>query len=85
MTSLQTKVFQELLDGYTLCGCCDGHDVNKPSVWDPNELMNGCVNKKPKGGCRCACRHNARALCRLHPDYKGCTFSYSDLMASPWG
>jgi len=69
MTDQQTKVFQEMLDGYTLCGCCGGHQAGKPGVWDPSELMAGCVTKHSKNGCKCACRHNARALCRVHPDY----------------
>ena len=66
----QNKVMQMMLDNSTVCLCCDRHQDNKPMLWSPDKLVHGSFAKSPKNACPCPCRHNARVLCRLHPEYK---------------
>ena len=53
------------------CQCCEegtGHKLNHPITWAPwVELpLHGTQNP----ACKCSCRHDARILCRMHPDCK---------------
>jgi len=64
-------VVQRKLDQLAACQCCAdgfGHRVNKPTKWAAwVELpFNGTQNPT----CKCKCRHDARILCRMHPDCK---------------
>ena len=63
---------QRKLDKYAACECCATHCgcgcSNKPTKWEPwVELCGG--DGFPRA-CKCPCRHNARVLCRMHPDCK---------------
>lgn len=62
---------QRKLDELSACQCCDegkGHTVNKPTRWEPwVELP---VHGTQNPACKCCCRHEARILCRMHPDCK---------------
>ena len=68
---------QRKLDEYAACQCCDTHTepvqgapltCNKPTKWAPwVELPHHYTQC---GECKCPCRHNARILCRMHPDCK---------------
>ena len=51
------------------CGCCEKHDRDKPTAWGPwKELPFHGIKHLQKDDCKCACRHNARILCRMHKD-----------------
>lgn len=57
---------QYKLDEYTVCCCCDEHQIDKPPVWEPRDA---CLVRTTSVGrrCKCNCRHLARAICRQHP------------------
>ena len=54
------------------CGCCEKHKRNRPKAWEPWEEQvpdYTLVGDDPQNCCcRCPCRHNARILCRMHPN-----------------
>lgn len=67
--NIQCKV-NEVLKDLAACDCCEKHKKNRPTKWGPwVELPyhDTSVHDDPES-CRCPCRHNARILCRMHPD-----------------
>ena len=55
--------FQDKLNHLSNCHCCDRHQVNKPTVFQPwyETPFNNTQNIYP---CMCNCRHVARFICR---------------------
>ena len=50
------------------CACCADHNKLKPDEyipWVETPEMSGDVAKP----CECSCRHEARELCRRHPNW----------------
>jgi hypothetical protein len=69
-TPLERRI-QTKLDEWILCECCWRHGGQKPGIWKPwVETSHKPGSNEPL--CECACRHYARALCRLHPDSEYC-------------
>jgi hypothetical protein len=66
------KTLEEKLFTLSKCNCCPRHSINKPFMFTPwkeeetkrNDYTNIYINR-----CKCDCRHNARNICREHPDY----------------
>ena len=61
---------EDLVKTLVQCDCCEKHKTNRPTRWGPwRELRfnNTDVSDDPEN-CRCRCRHDARILCRMHPD-----------------
>ena len=58
---------QQLLDEKVNCVCCPRHQINKPTLYAPwIELPFHGTQYTP---CVCTCRHDARMICRTHPEY----------------
>lgn len=51
------------------CRCCDRHQINKPTSWNPYfDYNNNNISIDENTTCRCSCRHLARRICRQHPN-----------------
>ena len=48
------------------CDCCDKHKCGRPYFWKAWKETTPHFTQDPD--CKCPCRHNARMLCRMHPD-----------------
>lgn len=68
---------QEKLDILAKCYCCNKHSIHKPSIYKPwfeiprNKKSSTNSNTGANGVpiCKCSCRHEARFICRNHPDH----------------
>lgn len=61
--------FQQKLDSCNACNCCETHQTNRPTVFEPwVELphSNNSLDQK-QNRCPCNCRHAARFICRQAP------------------
>ena len=51
------------------CNCCEIHQKNRPTEYGPwVEIVSNKVIQSDRP-CKCSCRHEARFICRGHPDY----------------
>ena len=48
------------------CDCCDKHKCGRPYFWKGWKETTPHFTQNPD--CKCDCRHNARIVCRMHPD-----------------
>lgn len=65
------SIVQNRIDELAVCKCCvegTGHNLNKPVKWEPWVETTPHFTQNP--ACKCSCRHEARVLCRMHPDCK---------------
>lgn len=61
------STMQKVIDTKVNCKCCPRHQINKPTQYAPwIELpFRGTQDNL----CSCTCRHEARMICRSHPEY----------------
>jgi hypothetical protein len=65
------NTLQEKLFKLSKCNCCSRHSINKPfmfTTWK-DEDIDYESNNLYINTCKYDCRHNARNICRQHPDY----------------
>lgn len=55
--------FQDKLNHLSNCHCCERHQVNKPTLFQP-WYETPFNNTQYIHNCMCNCRHVARAICR---------------------
>ena len=61
-----TLMIEKKFAAAAACRCCARHS-DKPLVWAP--CKESIVPSTPTASsCMCSCRHDARMLCRVHPD-----------------
>ena len=60
------------LDECAGCGSCKDHEKDKPTKWEPwvETRLPRAEGVNKHRDCFCSCRHDARVLCRYHPDCK---------------
>lgn len=66
------NTLQEKLFNLSKCNCCSRHSINKPFMftpWKEEQDIEPHCNNIYIDICKCDCRHNARNICRQHPDY----------------
>lgn len=58
------KLRQNMLDILNKCKCCDRHQTNKPSIYQP--WIETKFHNTPDSylSCSCSCRHVSRMICR---------------------
>tara|TARA_B100000989_G_C19476176_1_gene443014 strand:+ start:197 stop:640 length:444 start_codon:yes stop_codon:yes gene_type:complete len=61
--------FQTKLDSCNSCYCCETHQTNRPTIFEPwielPQSNNSFYQKQNR--CPCKCRHAARFICRQAP------------------
>ncbi len=66
--SLTPETAQSLIDDFAACKCCERHGQNKPRLFDPFTkslfFVSPKTDKPKPSECKCACRINAREVCR---------------------
>lgn len=57
---------ERMLTILNTCQCCDRHQINKPTVYQPwvDTTYHGTLSHL---SCSCSCRHIARMICRECP------------------
>jgi len=58
---------QSCLDYYAKCTCCERHQKNKPTLWEPWVELSPPTQPN-QHDCLCTCRAMSRQICRLFPN-----------------
>lgn len=53
---------EKCVEAFSLCKCCDNHQINRPKKYEP--FIEIEFHNTQKNMCSCQCRHLSRHICR---------------------
>ena len=58
---------QDRLDELLFCDCCEEHNRDKPTDYEPLLVNPDLLRFEPHANCDCDCLHEAHLICQNHP------------------